>query len=85
MNVKETRSITAHNLYDFLLSIQDGMIEGYRLSEENSCFPVQMGPALYTCTLVKPEVEEQEVVVEVKPEVPSEVKPRGRVTKVRKE
>lgn len=55
----KTKPITAYNLYDFSVGIQEAVLEGYRLSTDNQNFPVQLGPSLYTAVLIKEEQEEQ--------------------------
>jgi len=47
-------NIVSHNLWDFLQSIQQGVLDGYVLSDKNVHFP-QAFISLYTCTLVKKE------------------------------
>ena len=87
----KTKPITAYNLYDFSVGIQEAVLEGYRLSTENSNFPVQLGPSLYTAVLIKEEQEEQP---KKEPEVENttnasqketEDKTKGRTRKVSKE
>lgn len=95
-----TKPITAYNLYDFSVGIQEAVLEGYRLSTDNQNFPVQLGPSLYTAVLIKEEQEEQtkkepEVVAENAtnvvesatgvPQKETEDKPKGRTRKVSKE
>lgn len=62
MNQENVYNITAYNLYDFLLEIQNGVKQGYVLSDKNEFFP-QGFVSLYTCTLVKEEKSEE--VVEI--------------------
>lgn len=100
MKTNKTKPITAYNLYDFSVGIQEAVLEGYRLSTENQNFPVQLGPSLYTAVLIKEEQEEQpkkelEVVSESATDVvevatnvsqkETEDKPKGRTRKVNKE
>lgn len=89
MNQDNLYNITAYNLYDFLLEIQNAVQQGYVLSDKNEFFP-QGFVSLYTCTLVKedkPEVEiTQEITEPVKEVVANEqVKnTAGRKAKVQK-
>lgn len=81
--MSKTKSITAYNLYDFSVGVQEAVLEGYRLSTDNSNFPVQLGPSLYTGIMVL-----EESVVEVATfvaEKETEDKPKGRIKKVTKE
>ncbi len=83
----KTKSLTAYNLYDFVKGVQDAVLEGYRLSTDNSNFPVQLGPSLYTGRLVLEDVTKEEPV-EVATNVAekeTEDKPKGRTRKVTKE
>lgn len=57
--MSKTKSITAYNLYDFSVGVQEAVLEGYRLSTENSNFPVQLGPNLYTCVMIQEEITEE--------------------------
>lgn len=85
---KKTKSLTAYNLYDFVKGVQDAVLEGYRLSTENTNFPVQLGPSLYTGIMVLEDVTKEEPVVEVATNVAekeTEDKPKGRTKKVNKE
>lgn len=80
--MKETKPITTHNLYDFCINIQDAVTEGYRLSVENEHFPVQLGPSLYICVMVRE--EETKAKPEVLPtKEGAEDKPKGRTRKVK--
>lgn len=89
----KTKPITAYNLYDFSVGIQEAVLEGYRLSTDNQNFPVQLGPSLYTAVLINEEQEvqpkeESEVVGENATDIPqkeTEDKPKGRTRKVNKE
>lgn len=90
--MSKTKSITAYNLYDFSAGVQEAVLEGYRLSIENSNFPVQLGPNLYTCVMIQEDVLNEEPVVEVatsvaekEAEVVVEDKPKGRTKKVIKD
>jgi len=47
-------NIVSHNLWDFLQAVQQGILDGYVLSDVNQHFP-QAFISLYTCTLVKKE------------------------------
>lgn len=53
----QTKSITAYNLYDYSVALQQAVTEGYRLNTKNEYFPVQLGSNLFTCTLVKEDAE----------------------------
>jgi hypothetical protein len=57
--MSKTKSITAYNLYDFSVGVQEAVLEGYRLSTDNSNFPVQLGPSLYTCVMILEDVTEE--------------------------
>lgn len=86
----KTKPITAYNLYDFSVGVQEAVLEGYRLSTENQNFPVQLGPNLYSAVLVQQNKEEQpnnesKVVDENTTNVAekeTEDKPKGRTRKV---
>lgn len=78
----KTKPITAYNLYDFSVGIQEAVLEGYRLSTENQHFPVQIGPGLYTAVLVSTSIDD---FVEQPMGVVLKDKPKGRTKKVTKE
>ena len=61
----KTKQITQFTAWDFLLDVQQAIIEGYRLSDANEHFP-QVTVGLYTVTMVKVEQEKKSKEIEVK-------------------
>lgn len=47
-----TKRIEAYSLLDFIKGVQEGVLEGYHVSDENTSFPQQFG-TFYTCGLHK--------------------------------
>lgn len=67
-NMQE-KTITAYDLWNFLLEIQSAIKEGYQLSDLNKNFPQAM-IGFYTCTLVREEKKVVEMATNVA-EVPT--------------
>lgn len=77
------KSITAYSLYDFAVAFQDAVVEGYQLDTRNENFPVQYGPNIFACTLLKKDVESVPQVDDVEQAPKEEDQPKAEEQKPR--